>query len=314
MAMNLSQKQLRLFVTLAQTQNMSRCAEQLCVTQPALTKALQEFESQLGVCLFDRTTRRMRLTHEGERFLPMAQRLLDDLQQAVKEVQGLSSGMGGKVVLAVGAAFATTLLPLALADFHAQHPDVSIRVIEDNSGGITSRVVHAEADVGIGTPVGDIGLLTCEALLTASLGVLGDPGVFRLRSAAAADDLCQLPLLKEPHDTSIAQVLRAHGSPLVARMEGGIEVSSLGLQIALASVGAGVAVVSALGASHPAAQHLRFVPLKPRLVREIFLMHRRDRTPSAATRALLQTIRVRVRSSIGKTKAGTWINPHLRAV
>ena len=71
-----------------------------------------------------------------------------------------------------------------------------------------------------------------------------------------------------------------------AQMEGGVEVSSLSIQLAMAQAGVGVAVLSALGASHPQARGMRFVPLRPAVRREVFLQQRRDRPLSASARVL----------------------------
>ena len=289
--MNLTERQLRMFTTTAAMGNISRASEMLHISQPALTRALQEFEAQLGVTLFARTTRRLGLTHEGERFLPVAQRLLSDMQQATRDLRELSTGLTGTVTLAVGTAFGCTVLPAVLQRFAVSHPGVRLRVLDDNSAGITARVARAEADLGIGTPVGDTRGLDCEKLLSAPLGLLGDARRYRLAAHAGNHELASLPLLKEPSDTSVAQVLRAHGSALVTLMERGTEVSSLSLQLALARAGVGVAVLSALGASHPAAQGLHFAPLRPRLVREVFLLRRNDRAASASCRALVDALR-----------------------
>lgn len=289
--MNLTQRQLRMFVTTATLRNVSRASEALHITQPALTRALQEFESQLGVLLLRRTTRQVSLTHEGERFLPVAQRLLRDLEQATTELREQTRGLSGVVVLAVGTAFACTVLPAVLKRFAADYPGVRIKLLDDNSAGITSRVARAEADLGVGSPVGDTAGLLCQRLLSAPIGLLADPRHFPMKASMRLQDMLDLPLLKESADTSIMQALRSQGSELVARMERGIEVSSLAMQLALAREGVGVAVLSALGASHPQAEGLRFVPLKPALQREVFLMQARNRAPSPSVRALAQAIR-----------------------
>ncbi len=290
--MNLSQRQLRMFVTTARLLNISRASEALHISQPALTRALSEFERQLGLDLLHRTTRQVSLTPDGERFLAVAQRLLGDLDHAAADLRDQARGASGSLVIAVGAAFGATLLPLALANFTRQAPGVRVRLVEDNSAGITSRVARAEADLGIGSPLGDTSLIDSRALLQAPLGYLGLPG-----------RMDQLPLLREPADTSILQVLRAHGSDLVARMERGVEVSSLTLQLALARAGVGVAVLSALGAAHPQAQGLKFVPLKPALRREIFAMQRRDR-PAATTAAFLQVLEATLEEEVPHLGAG----------
>ncbi len=289
--MNLSQRQLRMFVTVAAFANISRASEALHTSQPALTRALRDFETQLGTALFRRTTRQMTLTAGGEHFLPVAQRLLRDMERATADLRSPPQGPGGLITLAVGTAFACTVLPRVLAAFTSGHPGMQVRLIDDNSAGVTARVTRGEADLGIGSPVGDTGTLALQKLLSAPLGLLGDARRFGLGTAVAARDLATRPLLKEAADTSIMQLLRTHGSDLVAQMHRGVEVSSLAVQLALAQAGVGVAVVSALGASHPGAAGMKFVPLRPALRREVFLMKRRDQPHDPAALALAAAIR-----------------------
>lgn len=295
--MNLSQRQLRMFTTAAELGNVSRASTRLHITQPALTRALHEFEAQLGVPLFRRSGRGVALTHEGERFLPVAQRLLREMEHAVEGLREQAMGLSGSVTLAVGAAFGCTVLPGVLRALAASHPGVRVRLVEDDSSGIVRRVAHAEADLGVGSLLGDTAPLDTELLLRAPLGLLGDARRFPLRAQPADGVLRTLPLLKEPPGTSILQALRSRGSALVARMEAGVEVASLAMQLALAQAGVGVAVVSALGASHPGAAGLRFVPLRPQVLRELHLMRHRGRDLSPSARALAEALRHGVRQT-----------------
>ncbi|AZZ92052.1 LysR family transcriptional regulator [Hahella sp. KA22] len=288
--MNLSQRHLQMFVTTAAYCNVSRASEILHISQPALTRALKELESQLGVTLFQRTTRRINLTMEGERFLPVAQRLLNDMTVAIDMVRGEATGQQGSISLAVGEAFGCTVLPAVLKVFAQSYPGVRVRIINDNSQGITRRVDNSEVDFGIGTPVGNTGALLCTPLLSAPLGLLADPSQYKLGTDVDVSDLASLPLLKESNDTSIHHLLSVNGSDVVAWMSIGIEVSSLAQQLALARSGVGVAVLSALGASHYDAVSMKFSQLKPEINRKVFLMQRRDRVLSPSSRALLATI------------------------
>lgn len=288
--MNLTQRQLRMFVTTADLMNISRASQALHISQPALSRALQEMEAQLGVKLLLRTTRQLSLTHDGEHFLPVAQRLLRDLEQATADLRKQATGLTGSVTLAVGSAFGCTVLPPVIASFTVSHPGVQLRLVDDNSAGISSRVRSAQADLGIGSPIGDISGLSCTLLLTAPLGLLGDPGRFALTATGLSGDMGKLPLLKEPADSSIMQALQSRGSAFVAQMSRGTEVSSLALQLALARAGVGVAVVSALGASHVDASVLQFVALEPAIEREVFMMTRSDRELNPSARALAAAI------------------------
>jgi LysR family carnitine catabolism transcriptional activator len=279
-----------MFVTTAALLNISRASEVLHISQPALSRALQELESQLGVKLLLRTTRQLTLTHEGRQFLPVAQRLLRDLEQAASDLRQQATGLTGAVTLALGTAFGCTVLPGILRSFAISHPGVRLTLIDDNSAGISSRVTRAEADLGIGSLFGDTSGMVCRLLLTAPLGLLGDATRFDLHTAIETGDFTQLSLLNEPADSSIMQVLQSRGSALVQPMGKGLEVTSLALQLALAQAGVGVAVMSALGASHPQARGLRFVPLKPMMEREVFLMQRRDRALNPSAKAFANAL------------------------
>jgi LysR family carnitine catabolism transcriptional activator len=292
--MNLSQRQLHMFVTTAALLNISRASEVLHISQPALSRAMQELESQLRVKLLLRTTRQLTLTREGSQFLPVAQRLLRDLQQAASDLLEQATGLTGTVTLALGTAFGCTVLPGVLRSFAISHPGVRLKLIDNNSAEISSRVMLAEADLGIGSLFGDTSGMVCQLLLTAPLGLLVLPEMaarFDLHTAIKTGDLSQLPLLKEPSDSSIMQVLQSRGSALVQHMGKGAEVTSLALQLALAQAGVGVAVVSALGASHPQASGLLFVPLQPVMAREVFLMQRRDRDLNPSAKAFANALR-----------------------
>lgn len=120
--MNLTQRQLRMFVTTAVMNNVSRASESLHISQPALSRALQELELQLGVKLLKRSTRQMSLTHEGQHFLPVAQRLLRDMTEATEGLRERSRGLTGSVTVAVGTAFGSVVLPAVLTAFSASHP------------------------------------------------------------------------------------------------------------------------------------------------------------------------------------------------
>lgn len=288
--MNLSQRQLRMFTVLAKEGHFSRASELLHISQPALSRAVRELESQLGVPLFHRTTRHLALSEQGKRLLPMAQRLLVDMEHIAQALSLQAGGIRGVVTVALGTAFGSVLMPAILKQLQATHPDVHVRLLDDNSAGITARVLAAQADLGIGSPIGDTAALSCVKLATAPIGVLANPECFQLTEPMNAAAIRCLPLLSEPQDTSIMHVLNSHGSAVAGHMQRGIEVSNLAVQLALVREGVGVGVMSALGASHFMAQGMRFVPLSPAMDRKVFLMTQRTRTLSAAASALIDVL------------------------
>lgn len=293
--MNISQKHLRLFTATAHAGSITRASQVLGISQPTLTRGLASFEAELGVTLFARTTRRLALTPEGQRFLPLAQRLLIELQSASDVLAGRPNQLGGRVRLTMGSTVGCTLMPSFLKVFMQQHPGVEVKVVESYGAETTRMVRSAEVDLGVGTPLGDIADLRCHLLLKAPLGLVYRPGQHQIKNGSL-ETLSELPILKEGPNSSIIDLLRAQGSPIVSMMSRGIDVTSLTMQLALVQAGMGVAVLSALAASHPQATGLGFMPLEPTIVRPVFLIQRMDRPSTPAIAALAQTIKSNLRS------------------
>src|SRR6516164_335326 len=93
-------RQLRQFAVLAEELHFGRAAARLAMTQPPLTQAMQRLEGQLGVMLFERGQRRVRLSPAGEALLPLARRLLDEAGAIEAAVQAAAVGLTGRLRLA----------------------------------------------------------------------------------------------------------------------------------------------------------------------------------------------------------------------
>ena len=287
--MNINRKQLQLFVTTAQSGNITRASKKLGISQPALTRGLAAFESSLKVPLFNRTTRRLALTPAGERFLPLAQRLLQDMEDAIETLTSNNNPASGRVTLTMGSTVGATLMPTLLKTFMRSHPGIRVDVVESYGMGTTQAVLSGEVDLGIGTPLGEIAGLNCHLLLQAPLGVVYRPDKYRLKDGTL-DTLSDLPILKEIANSSIIDLLRHRGSPIVSMMSKDINVTSLTMQLSLVQAGMGVAIMSALAASHPQVSNLGFMPLEPEIIRPIFLLRRSNSMPNPAADALAAVI------------------------
>ena len=123
-------RQLRYFVTLAGELHFGRAAKRLALTQPPLTQAIQKLERELGVRLFERTQRRVALTHAGKAFLEEARHTLARADGAVDRAQRASRGEVGRLAVGFLANTAYTLLPLVLRDFTHSYPGVTLDLRE----------------------------------------------------------------------------------------------------------------------------------------------------------------------------------------
>src|SRR5450830_1802473 len=148
--MDITLRQLRAFVAVAQTGGFTRAAESLHITQSALSGLIKELESQLGLRLIDRSTRRVYLSELGTEFHAVAVRVLRDLDSALENLDNIKRLRRGVVRIAAPQLLASTVLPSALADFRLMHPDVEIHLQDCAVENVISDVLSSEVDIGIG--------------------------------------------------------------------------------------------------------------------------------------------------------------------
>src|SRR5690606_32408095 len=115
--MNISSRQLRAFVALAQERHFTKAAERCHQTQPAFSAQIRALEDAVGVRLFDRTTRRVELTPEGLLFNESALRLLNDLEAVMGDIQDHVAKRRGRVAVAALPSLAAGWLPDIYAQF-----------------------------------------------------------------------------------------------------------------------------------------------------------------------------------------------------
>ena len=131
---------LAVFHAVAQTGNMTLGAERLDISQPAVSKQVQELERALGVHLFDRIGRRVRLSQAGEVLADYARRLFALAQEAGQAMADLRAVAGGKLVIGASTTIGTYLLPGVVAEFWRRHPGVELLVEIENTEQVHRRL------------------------------------------------------------------------------------------------------------------------------------------------------------------------------
>ena len=119
-------RQLNYFIAVAETRHLGRAAERLHLSQPPLTRQIQQLEAELGVQLFRRTPRGMELTQAGEELLRDAQNIRTLVAQAAERAQRAGLGQAGRLDVGVYGSAMFGLVPQVLSAFRARHPDVEL--------------------------------------------------------------------------------------------------------------------------------------------------------------------------------------------
>ena len=141
------------FVEVARRGNVSRAAEALFLTQPAITARLKSLERDLGTKLFVRSSRGMKLSDAGRAFLPYAERTMTTVDEGRQLVTNLRQGNVGALVIAAAPAVSTYVLPEILRVFRSTHPNVRLGVKTGHTEEVLEMVLRAEAHIGIGRPI-----------------------------------------------------------------------------------------------------------------------------------------------------------------
>jgi LysR family transcriptional regulator, hydrogen peroxide-inducible genes activator len=141
--------QLRYVCAIADTGNFSRAAERCRIAQPSLSQQVQKLEEDLGVKLFDRLGRSIRLTEAGRAFIPRARAILEQMDAARTSAADKNADLRGNVTVGVIPTVAPYLMPRYTASFAKKFPDAKLRIIEDT----TSVLVQGLRDLSIDAAV-----------------------------------------------------------------------------------------------------------------------------------------------------------------
>jgi DNA-binding transcriptional LysR family regulator len=139
---------LAIFHTIAETGSISACAARMHISQPAISRQLKEFEQRIGVVLFERLPRGMRLTQPGEVLRDYAARLFEIARTAEAALKELSDGRQGQLSIGASNTVGTYILPRLLAHFRRSHPSVGISMFVGNTEQVSQGVADLRFMLG----------------------------------------------------------------------------------------------------------------------------------------------------------------------
>lgn len=283
---------IRSFIAVAEHTSFRRASEDLRLSQPALSTHVRDLENELGVRLFSRTTRSVRLTSAGERFLICAKRVMSELQSGMLDLKDQVALRRGRVTIACLPTIASSSLPSVLATFARQHPGVNVKVFDEVAEVLYKRVVDCQADLGIGpTPPRKLDLEFTPIVDDHFRVVFPNNHVFAGRKTVKLAELTSHPFLTLASHTNVRSILdRAFADsgfvldPIYEFCHhytlGGMVEAGLGIT-ALPSMS-----LSILG--HPRLMSARIV--EPEVIRVIGVLRRRGDALSPAAMAFLSAV------------------------
>ena len=284
-------QQLAYFVALADVGSFTGAADSLGVAQPTLSRQVRALEDELGSPLVQRTRHGLVLTPAGEAVLPLARRMLADMESArtaVAELVGLERGrvrVGATPSLCVG------VVADVLRAFHDRHPAVALELVENGSQLLVRSLLHNEIDVALVVVPPD-GLdpgLALTPVLRERLSVASAAGDGRaVRGSLSVKELARRSLVVPRRGYDLREVTLAACAQAGVTPRFAVEGGEMDAVLRLVEAGTGVAVVpDIVFAGRP---RLRRTALTPPLYRTVALARRADLVPSQAVQAFAETL------------------------
>ena len=288
--MKITLKQIQSFLAVAEAGSFSLAAKRLNTAQPALSQSIKDLEADLGVRLFDRTTRRVELTAAGEEFRHSSAKVLEDLDHAVEGLHLLADRRRGKLRVAAPPLLASFVLPQVIASFQASSPGIAVQLSDVGTEQILEAVRSGRADCAVGTfpPAGDD--IERQPLVRDSLMLFcREDSAFAARDSAVWSGLAEAPLVTLTRDSGIRLLVEVGFESVRIEPRISFEVTQITTALALVEAGLGVAVLPAYARAAVRGPGIRALPLEePVITREIMLLKSRDRMPTPAAQAFIE--------------------------
>lgn len=280
---------LRYFLAVAREENITKAASLLHVTQPTLSRQIQQLEEELGVKLFRRSQYRVILTDDGMLLRRRAQEIVELADKAQRELRHIEAELTGEIAIGCGESVGMTFLSRHIREFRREHPQVQFRIYSANADDIKEHIEKGLLDMGLLTEPVDIGryafLRTPQKDRWGVLLPKEHP--LAQRESITPKDLLGIPLLITGRET-VRNELAGWFGDIYDKIEIAATYNLILNAANMVENGVGAALCFDLG---HISDGLTFVPLSPSLETGTVLAWKKDQTDSPAARQFLEWIR-----------------------
>lgn len=297
--MNITLRQLKAFLAVHQTGSFTKAAEKLHLTQSALSGLIKEFENNLGLKLFDRTTRQLEISENGKNLLPYITNVLNEMGSLIDEIESLKNLEKGRVRIAITQQLASTQFPAVIAKFIEKHPNIEVFITDSGVENIQQSVENSEVDFGIGPERTLTSGLDQEFLFSLPFHLVCLPShPHAQKSFVSWQDInsSELITLSGSFTELISQELlrSAVKTPLHARQE----VNYMSTALSMVKSGLGITLCLPYVNDWVKLNNLKMIPIKnPLIYRRFFLYFRKGRNHTPATEQFIKIFLEEIQSA-----------------
>lgn len=292
--MNLSPRQLRIVISLAETRSFSRTAEDFSVTQPALSRIVKGIEEEIGAPLFLRTTRSVVLTREGGSLVQVARRVVENYDDGLRAMQGIVQRQASRLSVAALPSLAAMLLPAVAHAVREADPSAQLHIRDVLSDATLDLMLAGDVDFALTSADPSRIDIVYDEFVRDRYVLLARNDDMRLENGAPADLLdCQkLGLLSMPKGTAARLYADAAFLQRGAQFRPLMEFEHLATIGKFVAAGFGVGFLPCLAAMMITEPELRIVDLDDAPVRSLGVVRHKAHKPSAIAELAISRVKL----------------------
>lgn len=281
--MTIRLRQLEAFRATARHGGMTRAAEALGVSQPAVSRLLRSFADTVGFELFERDRGRLIPTRESRYLLVEVERLLESLGQIEEMTQDLTARTVGHLRIACLPGFATSHLPSVLARFLADRPGVTATVEPDRPERILDWIIGQQYDFGVTDGFAGHPAVEARPVLMRTVCILPKGHALAAKTAIRPEDLAHERMIHTRRDSAFFRELERAFAATGVRIPSWVEIRQFTSACMLVAEGAGVSIVSEMDAREHENRGLVLRPFAPETPHRLSLLRPTHTPPSLIT-------------------------------
>jgi len=288
----ISLRLLELFAAMMRNGTTVEAAEVLGISQPAVSAGLKQLETQLGIVLFDRTSRRMIPTAEAQDLFAEIRPMFSMLQGFTQTARDIRQGLRGRLRIICTPPIGHTVAPRALRHFLRERPDVSVGFDVRRLEHVVEAVHSGSADLGVAITSDRYPSLNAEVLHeTSMVALLGAGSDLADQAQIRAEDIAARPFIGIEVDSKMGSLLRAAFLQENVGYLPHIQVRYVSTAVELVNHGLGNAIVDPFTAHFHAGAHTTILPFHPACSIRVALLTRRGVPRSQLVQAFVAALR-----------------------
>ena len=204
----MADRRLKIFHTVARLLNFTKAAEELHMTQPAVTFQIRQLEEQFNTRLFDRTHNKVTLTDVGKQVYSYSERILKLYEEMTRNITEMTGDVSGAVTLGASTTIAEYMLPLLIGEFKNKFPEVMINLRESNTEDIVSMVENNDIDLGIVEgSVNNKNLVVEECKVDHLVVIMPNNHMLASEKKLRVEDFVSYPFISREHGSGTQEVI-----------------------------------------------------------------------------------------------------------